>query len=52
MVKAQVMAEDRVEARSNKDWEKADELRDQIADLGYSVQDTPQGPVLIPLKDA
>ena len=50
--KAQTMAEERVEARNNKDWGKADELRDSIAELGYSVQDTPQGPVLIPLKDA
>jgi cysteinyl-tRNA synthetase len=50
--KAQLMAEERVEARTNKDWAKADELRDDIAELGYSVQDTPQGPVLIPLKDA
>ena len=50
--KAQAMAEERIEARNNKDWAKADELRDAIAELGYSVQDTPQGPVLIPLKDA
>ncbi len=51
MEKAQVLALERVEARKNKDWAKADELRDAIAELGYSVQDTPQGPVLIPLKD-
>ncbi len=50
-VKAQAMAEERVEARNNKDWAKADELRDAIADLGYTVQDTPQGPVLIAKKD-
>ena len=46
------MAEDRVEARNSKDWAKADELRDAIAELGYTVQDTPQGPVLIGKKDA
>jgi cysteinyl-tRNA synthetase len=45
------MAEERVEARTNKDWGKADELRDAIAELGFEVQDTPQGPVLVPKKD-
>ena len=49
--RAQTMAEDRVEARNAKDWAKADELREAIAELGYEVQDTPQGPVLIPIKD-
>ncbi|MDF1524799.1 MAG: hypothetical protein RRA15_02370 [bacterium] len=48
---SQAMALERVEARNNKDWSKADELRDAIAELGYTVQDTPQGPVLIPVKD-
>ncbi len=48
--KAQAMAEERVEARKNKDWARADELRDTIAELGFDVQDTPQGPVLIPRK--
>ncbi len=48
--KAQTLAEERVEARKNRNWAKADELRDKIAELGFTVQDTPQGPVLIPLK--
>jgi cysteinyl-tRNA synthetase len=48
--KAQVLAEQRDEARKSKDWARADELRDQIAEMGYTVQDTPQGPILIPLK--
>lgn len=52
IAKAQAMAEERVEARKSKNWAKADELRDAIAKLGYSVQDTPQGPVLIPRKDS
>ena len=51
MAKAQAMALERVEARKNKDWSKADELRDAIAELGYEIQDTPQGPVLISRKD-
>ena len=46
-----VPPEERVAARNDKDWAKADELRDAIAELGYSVQDTPQGPVLIPKKN-
>ncbi len=49
--KAQALAEERVEARSSKDWARADQLRDSIAELGYEVQDTPQGPVLIPKKN-
>jgi cysteinyl-tRNA synthetase len=50
MEKARGMAEERVEAREKKDWSKADQLRDAIAEMGYAVQDTPQGPVLIPKK--
>jgi cysteinyl-tRNA synthetase len=46
------LAEERVEARKKKDWAKADQLRGDIAQLGYIVQDTPQGPVLIPIKDS
>jgi len=48
--KAQALAEERDEARKRKDWAGADELREQIAGMGYTVQDTPQGPILIPLK--
>ncbi len=48
--KARAMAEERVQARKNKDYAKADELRKAVGDLGYEVQDTPQGPVLVPKK--
>ena len=34
----------RSEARANKDWARADEARDKLAELGYTVKDTPQGP--------
>ena len=34
----------RVEAKKNKDFAKADALRDQVAALGYQIKDTPQGP--------
>lgn len=39
----QLVAE-REEARTSKDWQKADELRKQISKLGYSVEDTETGP--------
>jgi cysteinyl-tRNA synthetase len=37
------LAEARQAARSRKDWAASDELRRQITDMGWSVQDTPQG---------
>ena len=37
------LLEQRAQARQNKDWQKSDQLRDQIAALGYVVKDTPQG---------
>ena len=33
----------RLEARTKKDWQEADRLRDEIAALGYKVLDTPEG---------
>ncbi|UCF30016.1 MAG: cysteine--tRNA ligase [bacterium] len=48
--KAQVLAEEREDARKAKDWARADELRDRILELGFTVQDTPQGPVLAAKK--
>jgi len=38
------LAEERQKARKNKDFKKADELRDRILDAGYTIEDTPQGP--------
>ena len=35
--------EQRETARKNRDWKQADELREKIAALGYTVEDTPQG---------
>ena len=34
----------RGEARSAKDWGKADEIRDQLKAMGVVVKDTPDGP--------
>jgi cysteinyl-tRNA synthetase len=33
----------RERARKAKDWAESDRLRDRIAELGFSVEDTPQG---------
>lgn len=37
------LAEQRLEARTNKNWQKADELREQIKQKGYYIDDTAQG---------
>lgn len=42
------LAQEREIARQNKDWGRADELREQIAKKGWLVEDTPQGPKLTP----
>jgi cysteinyl-tRNA synthetase len=39
-------AAEREEARRKKDWETADRLRAELADWGWTVEDTPEGPVL------
>ena len=37
------LAEQRLQARNNKDWKKADELREKITKFGYIVEDTKEG---------
>ncbi len=37
------LAQERQKARQEKDYAKADELRDRIEDLGYELKDTPEG---------
>ena len=37
------IVEERKKARENKDWNKSDELRDKLVNLGYTVKDTPNG---------
>ena len=44
------MAKDREELRINKQFAKADALRKKIERLGYTIEDTPYGPFLWPLK--
>ncbi|MDX6570881.1 MAG: cysteinyl-tRNA synthetase [Gaiellales bacterium] len=46
---ARALAEERAAARAGGDYARADELRDRIAELGFSVRDTPQGPQVVPL---
>ena len=38
------LLDERERARDNEDWEKSDELRDRIKEMGYLVEDTPEGP--------
>lgn len=38
------LADERQEARKNKDWGKSDELREKIKSLGYEIKDTDSGP--------
>jgi cysteinyl-tRNA synthetase len=45
----QNLVDRRVEAKANKNWELADELRDKLAKLGWIVEDTPTGSRLISL---
>ena len=37
------LADQRVQARKNRDWKLADELRRQLIGFGYTVEDTPNG---------
>jgi cyanophycinase-like exopeptidase len=41
------LAEKRQKARADKDWPRSDRLRDQIAALGWTVQDTKEGQKLV-----
>ena len=40
------LAQERYQARLNKDYSRADELRGQITERGYIVEDTPEGFIL------
>ncbi|MBR1607924.1 MAG: cysteine--tRNA ligase [Clostridia bacterium] len=39
----QALADERVQARKDKNWKRSDELRDQLKALGYTVEDTKEG---------
>jgi cysteinyl-tRNA synthetase len=38
------LLEDRATARANKDWARADAIRDRIKAAGIEIEDTPSGP--------
>jgi cysteinyl-tRNA synthetase len=42
------LVEARETVRRSKEWQRSDELRDQIAELGWIVQDGPDGSTLVP----
>lgn len=42
--KVMKLVQEREKARSEKDFEKSDQLRKKIKELGFEVEDTPQGP--------
>ncbi len=44
------LAKGREEAREAKDWNRSDELRDKLKELGYEVNDTDEGSKLFKLK--
>ncbi len=43
----QELLDQRATARQNQDFQKADELRDQIKELGFEVKDTPEGQKIV-----
>ncbi len=45
---AQAMLAEREKARADRDFESADRLRDQLADLGWQVRDSAEGASLVP----
>lgn len=46
--KAKELAEERLQARNDKNWARSDELRDEIAELGWIVKDSKEGYSLEP----
>ncbi len=45
---AQQLLDEREEARAAKDFERADEIRDRLAELGWEVRDSADGARLVP----
>jgi cysteinyl-tRNA synthetase len=45
---AKELLEQRQEARAAKDFERADEIRDKLAELGWEVRDSAEGAKLVP----
>ncbi|MGN6664847.1 MAG: cysteine--tRNA ligase [Solirubrobacterales bacterium] len=45
---ARELMEEREAARAAKDFQRADEIRDRLAELGWTVRDSAEGPTLVP----
>ncbi len=45
---AEALLAERDQARAARDFERADRLRDELADRGYDVRDAPEGGRLVP----
>jgi len=43
---AETLLEKREHARIKKDWKQADQIREKLKSLGYSIEDTSSGPIL------
>jgi len=41
------LVQEREQARKNQDWKAADRLRTEISKMGYAVDDTPNGPLIM-----
>jgi cysteinyl-tRNA synthetase len=46
--RATKLMDEREEARASKDFARADALRDQLAEMGWEVRDSAEGPSLVP----
>jgi cysteinyl-tRNA synthetase len=46
--RATKLMQEREEARAEKNFARADELRDQLAEMGWTVRDSADGPSLVP----
>lgn len=44
----QALADERAQARKDKDWQRSDALRAQLQQMGYAVEDTPAGQKILP----
>lgn len=47
---ATALLEERNKARADKDFARADEIRDELAGLGWEVRDSPEGASLVPIS--
>ncbi len=45
-----ILVNERIDARKNKDWEKADLIRKEIEDLGYKLEDAPDGGKILKIE--